>query len=682
MQKTSYFINWKERRLVISPLQLTLAAALVLTSPVASAGTPDWLKRAAEAPLPRYPDDTDAVMLLAETFTTVSPSGEIRTTHRKAYKILRPEGRSFGTVSVYFDSETQLTFLKGWSIASQSEEYEVKESSAVETSAFSESLYADTRFKVLQIPASRPGSVIGYEYQQRQRPLVSQTVWSFQDQIPVRRARFVLELPSTWKFMAYWRNHTAASPQQTGETRWTWELADIEPINPEPMMPAWRSVAGQLGISFSPRSPGGSESKQDSWAQIGRWYADLASGRLAITPTIRDKTHELISGTDDAMEKIRRLASYVQHSIRYVAIEIGIGGFQPHAAQEVLASGYGDCKDKATLLSAMLHEAGIDSYFVLINDDRDYLWPEFPSPLSFNHLILAIRVPQQVNRQGLLALISQAKLGPLLVFDPTDSSTPLGYLPFSLQLNDGFLVTGEGGEIVKLPLLPPMTNRLLRVATLTLDKAGNLQGTVHEVRSGFPAEHLRQRLLNLPKAQRQKVFQDLLTDLLDGAVLTRAGLAGLEDFGGTLSIEYDLTAIAYAQRAGELFLFRSCALGHKSSDLLEGTARKQAVEFPDIALESDVFDISFPAEYVIDELPQPVRYEYPFATYKSELRAAEHTLHYGRTFERKALRVPVERLADLKTLYRQIADDEHAYAILKSSQSSSVAPRPLLPQAP
>src|SRR5205809_4881611 len=87
MQKTSYFINWKERRLVISGLQLTLTGALVLTSPVASAGTPDWLKQAAQAPLPAYPDDTDAVMLLNETFTTVSTTGDIRTTHRKAYKI-------------------------------------------------------------------------------------------------------------------------------------------------------------------------------------------------------------------------------------------------------------------------------------------------------------------------------------------------------------------------------------------------------------------------------------------------------------------------------------------------------------------------------------------------------------------------------------------------------------------
>src|ERR1700688_4233798 len=162
MQKTWYFMEWKQRRL-INASQLALAAAFVFAGPLASAGTPDWMKQVAQAPLPAYPADTDAVVLLDERVTTISSAGEVRITYRKAYRILRPQGRTLGTVYVYFDSETQLKFLKGLSITSQNEEYEVKETDAVETSAFSESLYADTRYKLLQIPASQPGSVIGYE---------------------------------------------------------------------------------------------------------------------------------------------------------------------------------------------------------------------------------------------------------------------------------------------------------------------------------------------------------------------------------------------------------------------------------------------------------------------------------------------------------------------------------------
>src|SRR5215469_18016901 len=129
-------------------------ALLVLSATSAFAGTPDWLKRAAQAPLPTYADDSDAVVLLDEITTTVSPSGEVHTTHRKALKILRPEGRDRGRVHVYFDSETRLTYLKAWSLTPGGGEFEIKEADAVETPAFSEALYGDTRYKSLRIPGA------------------------------------------------------------------------------------------------------------------------------------------------------------------------------------------------------------------------------------------------------------------------------------------------------------------------------------------------------------------------------------------------------------------------------------------------------------------------------------------------------------------------------------------------
>lgn len=69
--------------------------------------------------------------------------------------------------------------------------------------------------------------------------------------------------------------------------------------------------------------------------------------------------------------------------------------------------------------------------------------------------------------------------------------------------------------------------------------------------------------------------------------------------------------------------------------------------------------------YAIDELPKVVQYEYPFAIYTSETQPGDHALHYSRTYELKDVRVPVEKLEDLKTFLRDVADDEHAYSILK-----------------
>jgi hypothetical protein len=220
-------------------------------------------------------------------------------------------------------------------------------------------------------------------------------------------------------------------------------------------------------------------------------------------------------------------------------------------------------------------------------------------------------------------------------------------------------------ELVKLPLSQPAANRVLRSATFSLDKRGNLKGSIEEVRKGAPAMVLRESLLNLPNKKRQKVFQNMLADLIDGALLTGAGVSDLKAFDGSLSLRYELTVPAYAQRTGNLFLFRSCVLGRKSPDMLEGKPRKEPIAFPHTSSESDVVDISFPAEYTIEEIPQAVKYESPFAAYKSETHSAEGTLHYVRTYELKDVRVPVEHLDDLKVLFRNMADDERAYAILK-----------------
>ena len=91
---------------------------------------------------------------------------------------------------------------------------------------------------------------------------------------------------------------------------------------------------------------------------------------------------------------MRALATFLQRDVRYVAIELGIGGVQPHPASDVFAHLYGDCKDKATLLSSMLHEVGIESYYVVINSRRGAVSAATPPYIDvFNHAILAIRLP-------------------------------------------------------------------------------------------------------------------------------------------------------------------------------------------------------------------------------------------------------------------------------------------------
>src|SRR5207237_7008861 len=107
---------------------------------LAFAGSPEWLRQAAAASLPAYPDDVRGVQIYSEQITRVMDSGEIRTTYRHAFKILRTSGRDLGEVTVYFDKETKLSSLMAWTIPAKGSEYELKEKDAVETMMFNDSL--------------------------------------------------------------------------------------------------------------------------------------------------------------------------------------------------------------------------------------------------------------------------------------------------------------------------------------------------------------------------------------------------------------------------------------------------------------------------------------------------------------------------------------------------------------
>lgn len=226
-------------------------------------------------------------------------------------------------------------------------------------------------------------------------------------------------------------------------------------------------------------------------------------------------------------------------------------------------------------------------------------------------------------------------------------------------------MTDSEGELISTPLLPPSANRLLRTANLTLDANGVLKGTIEEVRTGPFATELRERLLDLPAKQRQTVLQSTLTEMIDRAVLTGARISALSDSVPSMTVGYDIMVPAYAQHTGNLFLFRSCVLGHKGGSLLEVKPRQQPIVFPNATSESDVLEISLPAESSLDEVPKTVKYEFPFANYKSETTVLDHKLQYSRTYELKDIRIPLGKMDDLKKLYSGIADDERGYAILR-----------------
>jgi hypothetical protein len=372
------------RQLGIRPARALPRAALlaiwviVVSLPARGSDAPQWMHALVNVSVPAHDEKTDAVLLYSEDILNVQGNGKIKSMKRRVYKILRPDGRRFGTVRADFDSETKINSIHGWCIPAQGKDYEIKDKDAIETALFGVQdgeLMTDLKTKLLTIPAADPGNIVGYEIDQEVHPYVFQHVWDFQEvNVPVREAHYTLQLPAGWEYKATWINYPETKPIQSGN-QVQWVVSDIKPVKAENEMPPWHGVAGLLVTTFVPPGGGANQGFQN-WREMGNWEAGLEQGRRDASPEIKQKVAALTASAATPLAKMQALAKFVQSDIRYVAIELGIGGWQPHHARETFTHRYGDCKDKATLMSSMLHEIGVESFFISINTVRGGAAPD------------------------------------------------------------------------------------------------------------------------------------------------------------------------------------------------------------------------------------------------------------------------------------------------------------------
>jgi hypothetical protein len=630
---------------------------------------PPWLHVLSSAPLPQHDDKTNAVLLYSEKILSVQANGQVKEIERAAYKILRPDGRHLGKLHFYSDSENRITRIHGWCIPAEGKDYEVKDKDVTlmgvggpETGV----LYADDKVETMEIPAPDPGNIIGYEVEHEGRPYVFQDEWFFQHTLPVADARYTLELPGGWEYKAVWVNHPEVAPTSVGNNSWQWQVKNLPEIKEEQYMPPWKGVAGLMIVSLIP--PGGGNRGFLTWSEMGSWYTGLVQGRRDPSPELKQKVAELTAQTKTALSQMLAIAQFMQNDIRYVEIALGIGGVQPHPARDVFSNRYGDCKDKVTLMSAMLKEVGVDSYYVVIHTRRGGVTASVPPHLgAFNHMIIAIRVPDRLSDARLIATMQHPKLGKLLIFDPTDEVTPFGSLRGELQGSYGLLIAPGGGELLQMPSLPPVNSGWRRTAKLTLDSQGVLKGEVYDERVGDAALWQREELRNVEKgSDRIKPLERLMAGSLSNFQITKATVSNLHDSGSPFIYQWSFVALDYAKSAGNLLLVRPRVLGEESSSILENKEpRRYPVEFWGTRHDVDVFEIALPTGYQVDELPPPTDLEYSFGSYHSKSVVEGNVLRYTRTLEIKQLSVPLDQMDDLKKFYRAIASDERNTAVLK-----------------
>jgi hypothetical protein len=225
-------------------------------------------------------------------------------------------------------------------------------------------------------------------------------------------------------------------------------------------------------LSFWDREPHVLVSSFSDHAELGRAYWSEAAPKAKVTPQIQAIADQVTSGLTDRRAQAQALDLWVKRNIRYVAVYLGTGRWQPHAADDVLKNRYGDCKDHAILLAALLAAKGIGSEQVLISLGNAYVLPEVAAKAPFNHAI--IYIPEFD-----------------LYDDPTASQAAFGVL--HEQAYDKPVVHGgpAGGRLARTPVMRADDHVSTNRTAIEVAADGTISGETVQIGTGMFASGLR-----------------------------------------------------------------------------------------------------------------------------------------------------------------------------------------------
>lgn len=647
-----------------------IIALLLFAAPanaaVAGDEAPVWVQQAATLKVPSYDKEVSAVVLVNERIATIDSDGRINETFNYAVRVLQREGREYASGHVFYVPDSgKVKEFKAWLVRPGAETKRYGKDETVDIAGALNDVYNE--FRVRTISATNDadvGSVFAYSYTREERSVFSQDDWSFQGELPVVSSRYTLTLPAGWRAEAVTFNHPNVEPRVNG-TSYTWELSNLAAIPDEPLSPKITDLAPRLAVSYYPPANTSQINIKTfaSWTDVATWMAELEDPQVQIDDALARKAYELTALAKTEYDKIRAIGTYVQN-IQYISIQTGLnrgGGYRPHSSTEVFAKSYGDCKDKANLMRAMLKVLGIDAIPVSIwAGDPTYVRPDWPSPQQFNHCIIAVKVSDQTQAS---TIIEHPKLGRLLIFDATDSETPVGDLPYHLQgslaLIDSKIVT----ELVKMPVTPPEMNQLERVATLKLQADGAIAGQIQENAKGQTAARFRSEFKQLSKPDYHGMIERWLTA---GATSARAEKIEPTDNAGdgkfTLNVEF--SAKAYGQLMQDrLLVFKPAVVSRRESLALTAAQRKHPVVLRANAY-SETVKVQLPAGFAVDEVPDPVKLETAFGSYMTSYEVVNGELVFKRQLSQKATTIPAAQYEAVRKFFESIRAAENAPVVL------------------
>ncbi|MFZ0796877.1 MAG: DUF3857 domain-containing protein [Terriglobales bacterium] len=495
-------------------------------------------------------------------------------------------------------------------------------------------MYSDYRQRHVSVAALQPGDTLEYRTVTRVlTPLAAGNFWyeyTFPKGVAVNEDRLEIDVPKA-------RDLKLKTPtrkpeiQETGDRRvYTWVVKDIQPERDKDKDEADEETGPDVQLTTF-----------TDWKQVAQWYAKLQGERMTVDDSVRKKADELTKGADTPTEKARRLYDFVARNVRYVSISLGVGRYQPHSASEVLQNGYGDCKDKHTLFSALLRAEGIQSYPVLIDSSRK-LDADVPSPAQFDHVITAARLGTGTG---------------LTWLDTTPEVTPFGLILYQLRNKQAVLASEDSeGGLQRTPADSPIKTWLHFTLDGKFSEFGALDATLEVTAQGDRDWPMRAGFRRVSQAQWKDFVKSLSENWGLPGDVDDVQLDPIEDTSKPFHLKYHLHQDRY-------FVVPSASVNFRPIPLLGVPAIRastKATEPLNIGPAGEMdyrVRLQIPSNYTV-RTPTAVKMSRDYGEYSSTYSLSKGILEGERKLAVKVNELAAARRADYESFRNAAQSDQ------------------------
>jgi tetratricopeptide (TPR) repeat protein len=598
----------------------------------------------------KYPQAGAQILLCDEKVQVTPDNKEISSLHYLV-KILNERGKEgFSETQIGYDStyeKVELEFAR--TIKPDGTVVDVGSRHLRDVSKYMNfPLYSNARVFIISFPEIAEGSVVEYKVKVMRNQLVNKKDfvmdYPVQSSEPIILAKFALEVPKdkvlSIKTLNDSYNYFGANlkpklEQSPDKTVYLWTFNEIPQIVPENGMPPAVDINPTIIISTF-----------QSWQDVYSWWWGLAKDKMVCDGPIKAKIQELTATAKSDEEKLRAISNFCAKDIRYVAVEYGQAGYEPHAAADIFKNKYGDCKDQAVLLVAMLTSAGFQARPVLIGTRDAYNLDEnFPNML-FNHAIAAVSFENKT-----------------IFLDPTAETCSFGDLPAGDQERKVLMCSQDGYKIETTPLYPAEHNLVRQVADIKIDEDESIIAEKAVYSFGVYDQSQRYWLLyTMPEVVREQIAEKA-QDVSIGAKLESYKVKNLNDLNKPVELSYKFRGPEYLVPGGALRIMPQ--VGNLDTGLVAKDVRRYPIDFNFLDIKELELNLLLPANFMIKYIPEKISKDSPWMKFEASYRSEGRKLVFKQKLELKKNKILESEYPAFKYFFESLAKSLKQRAVLE-----------------